>query len=114
MVVTTTTIFCTGCNKHDKRGPSGTGEGPKWVRAGPEAGPWGSGGSPPEGIAVLGAAGRRPASKVSRLVGEEGFEPSRPFGHTDLNRARLPFRHQPGQRVRLARSHVYPHRRYDR
>ena len=29
-------------------------------------------------------------------VGEEGFEPSRPFGHTDLNRARLPFRHPPG------------------
>jgi hypothetical protein len=28
-------------------------------------------------------------------VGEEGFEPSRPFGHTDLNRARLPFRHPP-------------------
>jgi hypothetical protein len=23
-------------------------------------------------------------------VGEEGFEPSRPFGHTDLNRARVP------------------------
>jgi hypothetical protein len=30
-------------------------------------------------------------------VGEEGFEPSRPFGHTDLNRARLPFRHPPGR-----------------
>lgn len=29
------------------------------------------------------------------LVGEEGVEPSRPFGHTDLNRARLPFRHSP-------------------
>lgn len=28
-------------------------------------------------------------------VGEEGVEPSRPFGHTDLNRARLPFRHSP-------------------
>ena len=28
-------------------------------------------------------------------VGEEGFEPSRPLGHTDLNRARLPFRHPP-------------------
>ena len=28
-------------------------------------------------------------------VGEEGFEPSHPFGHTDLNRARLPFRHSP-------------------
>ena len=29
-------------------------------------------------------------------VGKEGVEPSRPFGHTDLNRARLPFRHFPG------------------
>ena len=28
-------------------------------------------------------------------VGEEGVEPSRPYGHTDLNRARLPFRHSP-------------------
>jgi hypothetical protein len=28
-------------------------------------------------------------------VGKEGVEPSRPFGHTDLNRARLPFRHFP-------------------
>ena len=28
-------------------------------------------------------------------VGEEGFEPSHPLGHTDLNRARLPFRHSP-------------------
>ena len=27
------------------------------------------------------------------LVRKEGVEPSRPFGHTDLNRARLPFRH---------------------
>ena len=31
----------------------------------------------------------------SSRVGEEGFEPSHPFGHTDLNRARLPFRHSP-------------------
>lgn len=36
-----------------------------------------------------------PPSSMNRLVGEEGFEPSRPFGHTDLNRARLPFRHPP-------------------
>jgi hypothetical protein len=37
-------------------------------------------------------------------VGEEGFEPSHPLGHTDLNRARLPFRHSPFKRhVRLAR-----------
>src|SRR5262245_13730217 len=27
------------------------------------------------------------------FVRKEGVEPSRPFGHTDLNRARLPFRH---------------------
>ena len=41
----------------------------------------------------------KPVPRVSaghRLsVGEEGFEPSHPFGHTDLNRARLPFRHSP-------------------
>jgi hypothetical protein len=29
------------------------------------------------------------------FVGEGGFEPPRPYGHTDLNRARLPFRHSP-------------------
>jgi hypothetical protein len=40
---------------------------------------------------------------TGRLVGEEGFEPSRPLGHTDLNRARLPFRHPPWASVRLAR-----------
>src|SRR5690606_22153995 len=33
-------------------------------------------------------------------VGGEGFEPSHPFGHTDLNRARLPFRHPPRVRTR--------------
>src|SRR5215469_16739661 len=47
-------------------------------------------------------------------VGEEGFEPSRPLGHTDLNRARLPFRHPPGQGDRLARPRATPRRRYDR
>jgi hypothetical protein len=34
-------------------------------------------------------------SRRRLAVGEEGFEPSHPFGHTDLNRARLPFRHSP-------------------
>ena len=34
-------------------------------------------------------------SSVSTRVGEGGVEPPRPFGHTDLNRARLPFRHSP-------------------
>jgi nucleotide-binding universal stress UspA family protein len=51
------------------------------------------------------AGNRRAGSRLARVirsarvhisVGEEGFEPSRPFGHTDLNRARLPFRHPPG------------------
>jgi hypothetical protein len=28
-------------------------------------------------------------------VGKGGVEPPRPYGHTDLNRARLPFRHLP-------------------
>src|SRR6266487_2218903 len=49
-----------------------------------------------------------------RSVGKGGVEPPRPYGHTDLNRARLPFRHlpvareisaaqQPRQWARLAR-----------
>jgi hypothetical protein len=33
-------------------------------------------------------------------VGKKGVEPSRPFGHTDLNRARLPFRHFPGRNLK--------------
>ena len=37
----------------------------------------------------------RISCRPEHLVGEEGFEPSRPCGHTDLNRARLPFRHPP-------------------
>jgi hypothetical protein len=42
------------------------------------------------------AAGLHAAvSRHTSRVGEEGFEPSRPLGHTDLNRARLPFRHPP-------------------
>ena len=35
-------------------------------------------------------------------VGKGGVEPPRPFGHTDLNRARLPFRHLPWRALRLA------------
>ena len=38
---------------------------------------------------------RAAVSRHASRVGEEGFEPSRPLGHTDLNRARLPFRHPP-------------------
>src|SRR5690606_26890824 len=38
----------------------------------------------------------RAAGCVVVLVGKGGVEPPRPFGHTDLNRARLPFRHFPG------------------
>src|ERR1035438_5303683 len=48
------------------------------------------------------------------LVGEEGFEPSRPFGHTDLNRARLPFRHPPWATRRLARPRALLRPGYDR
>src|SRR6478609_11957862 len=36
-----------------------------------------------------------PSPSVSTRVGKGGVEPPRPFGHTDLNRARLPFRHLP-------------------
>jgi hypothetical protein len=53
--------------------------------------PGGLGGRPPRRY--------RDSGKMSAAhrtqVGEEGFEPSHPFGHTDLNRARLPFRHSP-------------------
>src|ERR1700677_789745 len=50
----------------------------------------GSGGRPPEDTKF-----REDERSSSNMVGEEGFEPSHPFGHTDLNRARLPFRHSP-------------------
>ena len=45
-----------------------------------------------EGGLVRAYCGHRPPST---LVGMGGVEPPRPFGHTDLNRARLPFRHIP-------------------
>ncbi len=63
------------------------------------------GGAPASGSGVApgqhdeGVAGKEPPGSdhtTPKLrVGEEGFEPSHPFGHTDLNRARLPFRHPP-------------------
>src|SRR3954463_10610216 len=47
----------------------------------------------------LGEWASRPARQPGRnpwdVVGEGGVEPPRPYGHTDLNRARLPFRHSP-------------------
>src|SRR5215831_20385462 len=52
--------------------------------------------------------------QASARVGEEGFEPSHPFGHTDLNRARLPFRHPPGRGLRLARPQVHSYPGYHR
>ena len=39
--------------------------------------------------------GRIFISASNEYVGEGGVEPPRPSGHTDLNRARLPFRHSP-------------------
>src|SRR5258707_6356210 len=48
------------------------------------------------------------------LVGEEGFEPSRPLGHTDLNRARLPFRHPPSGHWQVSTPRAMPSRRYHR
>src|SRR5690606_37357144 len=66
----------------------------------------GSGGEPPAGglggwAPQNNTDAHRPGSATRReqlpLVGEEGVEPSRPSGHTDLNRARLPFRHSPWQ-----------------
>src|SRR5690349_8654445 len=37
----------------------------------------------------------RESRSLNVMVGKGGVEPPRPFGHTDLNRARLPFRHFP-------------------
>lgn len=55
-----------------------------------------------------------PTSRPQPFVGKGGVEPPRPFGHTDLNRARLPFRHLPlagapiaGRLERLARNRRY-------
>ena len=55
-----------------------------------------SGGSAP-GAEMTSAPGPRfPRTEGTQvLVGMGGVEPPRPFGHTDLNRARLPFRHIP-------------------
>jgi hypothetical protein len=75
-----------------KPGPVKAGKGPVGAGNRTRGGP---GGRPPDGIAVQGAGCQRQPSMMSQLVGEEGFEPSRPRGHTDLNRARLPFRHPP-------------------
>jgi hypothetical protein len=43
-----------------------------------------------------------PDGALSISVGKGGVEPPRPFGHTDLNRARLPFRHLPWRAPTLA------------
>src|SRR3954464_10427950 len=43
-------------------------------------------------------------------VGKGGVEPPRPFGHTDLNRARLPFRHLPWRARTLSAGHPLPGR----
>ena len=48
------------------------------------------------------------------MVGEGGVEPPRPYGHTDLNRARLPFRHSPEGTLTLARRVSASNARYDR
>ena len=62
-----------------------------------------SGGSAP-GAEMTSAPGSRvPRTEGTQaLVGMGGVEPPRPFGHTDLNRARLPFRHIPMRRSRPA------------
>ena len=43
-------------------------------------------------------------ARESATVGEGGLEPPRPFGHMDLNHARLPFRHSPEKRGKRSRS----------
>lgn len=52
-----------------------------------------------------------PSQSHIREVRERGVEPPRPFGHTDLNRARLPFRHSRpapwgASRKRVAQEHL--------
>jgi hypothetical protein len=74
------------------------------------------GGSPPRASAAdHREGGRRPPNSANYRVGEEGFEPSRPFGHTDLNRARLPFRHPPraGSKASTTPSALIPRIRSD-
>jgi hypothetical protein len=58
---------------------------------------WGAWGARPPNIMTRSRKGLRPpqAHVAPDRVGEGGVEPPRPYGHTDLNRARLPFRHSP-------------------
>src|SRR3954453_23790057 len=53
---------------------------------------------------------RQPGWNPWDVVGEGGVEPPRPYGHTDLNRARLPFRHSPVDSDRGYHSVACPHR----
>src|SRR3954449_1249489 len=53
----------------------------------------------PTGIRLLRAPEESPRLE---WVGKGGVEPPRPFGHTDLNRARLPFRHLPWRATTLS------------
>src|SRR4051812_36518581 len=56
----------------------------------------------------------RPSPTPRRtMVGEGGVEPPRPYGHTDLNRARLPFRHSPKSPLTLARKNPPDRPGYD-
>jgi hypothetical protein len=92
---------------HRRGGPAET-HNQQNLNAQPVPGPWGSGGSPPgENSGLRGGSRRLPTTK-GRLVGEEGFEPSCPCGHTDLNRARLPFRHPPVARSQVSTSSSCP------
>src|SRR3954464_7592404 len=59
---------------------------------------------------------QRQKAQVNRdlwMVGEGGVEPPRPYGHTDLNRARLPFRHSPKSPLTLARTNPPDRPGYD-
>src|SRR5690606_22912925 len=80
------------CPKVDRRerALAGRGTGPLTADglAGQPAG--GPRGRPPKNTAAHQEDEHGSSTRVGQLVGEEGFEPSHPFGHTDLNRARLP------------------------
>src|SRR5689334_23942216 len=53
---------------------------------------------------------RRGPAGLLWLVGKGGVEPPRPSGHTDLNRARLPFRHLPWRAPTVAALAGWPSR----
>lgn len=57
-------------------------------------------------LRITAAPTDNPGSPETSKVRERGVEPPRPFGHTDLNRARLPFRHSRSPACRASRNRL--------